>query len=172
MEISRAYFSKGKSDTTRRAKARTGRARRRARVAERKAERYHHEHSQLHREAHAAQRTQGAASVTTLEDRAFSMWLHVLQLKRPGERWTGEQLEEAYEHLQARLSEGRFSEETCASIDYVVYTAIRCALAVTARGIVLRERPSPRLLVGLVNTVTRFSLYAGALVLAVEEPTL
>jgi hypothetical protein len=100
------------------------------------------------------------------------MWLHVLQLKRPGERWTREQLEEAYEHLQARLSEGRFSEETCTSIDYVVYTAIRCALAVTARGIVLRERPSPRLLVGLVNTVTRFSLYAGALVLAVEEPTL
>src|SRR5580704_11980054 len=39
MEISRAYFSKGKSDTTRRAKARTGRARRRLRVADEKGRR-------------------------------------------------------------------------------------------------------------------------------------
>ncbi len=44
-------------------------------------------------------------------------------------------------------------------MDYVLYTAIRCALATREPRLTITEPPSPRRLATLLDAATRFELY-------------
>ncbi|MFO0756475.1 MAG: hypothetical protein U0359_08290 [Byssovorax sp.] len=78
--------------------------------------------------------------------------------------------EEGYAYFQQRLATSGFSEETSASMDYVLYTALRLVSEHDVGAVSVSPKGTWRQLSDLLRASSTFYLYFGAIVLAVLEP--